>query len=101
MRELSEGDSFGEISLLDPTMTTTAEVSSTTECLLLKLSTEKFEAFLRTAPELIPVFKAIVNKRMNNDIRALRASSGDSPPPVDFDDISPIVVSVVPPKTKV
>jgi CRP-like cAMP-binding protein len=90
LRELNVGDSFGEISLLDPTLTTTAEVSAVTESLLLRLPVEKFQTFLRLMPELVPEFVKMKEKRLTSDARTLRAS-------VDkMEDIpmSPVAVSV-------
>jgi cAMP-dependent protein kinase regulator len=93
LRELGSGDSFGEISLLDSTLTTTAEVSALTESLLLKLTIEKFGRFLQIVPELVPEFKKMAEKRLASDVRSLRASSVTSPPgDEDGTPLSPTVV---------
>lgn len=69
---LHTGDWFGEIALLERT-TRTATVTAVADCILLYLSRERFEAFLRLAPEVASskFFDDLVRKRTANSLKAI------------------------------
>jgi len=69
---LSSGDWFGEIALLEQTRRT-ATVTAREECMLLYLSRDNFQRFLRLAPEVLQsgLFDQIVRRRTANSLKAI------------------------------
>ena len=74
LREVKPGDSFGEISVVDPSLTTTSSVSATAESLLMRLPIDKISTFLRVIPELATEFNKLTELNMRDDLRAHRTS---------------------------
>jgi CRP-like cAMP-binding protein len=69
---LKEGEFFGELGLLEG-VSRTATVITTSECVLLYLSRDKFNIFLQLAPEIRDnqLFESIIRKRTANSLKAI------------------------------
>lgn len=67
---LKGGDYFGEIALMRDTLRT-ARVTCEGRCLLLSITADKFQKFLKVAPELAEPFGALIAKRVANVLQSL------------------------------
>lgn len=74
---LKSGEWFGEIALLEQTRRT-ATVTATQDCIVLFLSKERFDRFLKVAPEVLEsgVFDQLVRKRTANTLKAIPLFAG-------------------------
>jgi CRP-like cAMP-binding protein len=63
---LAEGSYFGEMALLAEARNRSATVTTTNRTVLLTLSSESFQKFLKVAPELKPMIESKIHARQEN-----------------------------------